>query len=227
MAVRDGQPQEPLEVVGIVRGVRDNLFERAASPHLYLPFPARARSWMNYHIRIAGGDAAAAAMLQTIRSEIRTFDERLPVLTLNTLRGFGERSIFLGVFRSAARIFSAFGLAALLLALVGIYGVNAYLVARRTREIGIRMALGATAADVVRLIVRDAAVVSAIGVGIGLGLAIALGSLLSSMLYEVSATDPLALLAAPLLLGGSALLASYIPARRATSVAPVAALRQE
>ncbi|MDO8835433.1 MAG: ABC transporter permease [Vicinamibacterales bacterium] len=227
LVVREGQREEPLEVVGVVRGVRDNLFERAASPHVYLPFPARTRSWMNYHIRTAGGDAAAAAMVQTIRREIRTVDERLPVLAVNTLQGFGERSLFLWIFRSAARIFSAFGLAALLLAVVGIYGVNAYLVARRTREIGIRMALGATAADVVRLIVRDAAVVAAIGVGIGLGLAVALGSLLSSMLYEVRATDPLALLAAPLLLGGSALLASYIPARRATRVAPVEALRQE
>jgi putative ABC transport system permease protein len=166
-------------------------------------------------------------MLQTVRREIRAFDERLPVLSLTTLGGFADRSVFLWVFRSAARIFTAFGLAALILALVGIYGVNAYVVARRTREIGIRMALGATARDVVRLILRDAAIVSLAGIGVGLGLAVALGTVVSSMLYEVSAADPLALTVAPLLLGASALLASYIPARRATRIAPVTALRHD
>jgi len=166
-------------------------------------------------------------MLQTMRREISAFDERLPVLALTTLRGFADRSVFLWVFRSAARVFTAFGLAALILALVGIYGVNAYVVARRTREIGIRMALGATSSDVVRLILRDAAIVALGGVVVGLGLAVALGTLLSSMLYEVSAADPLALVVAPLLLGAAALLASYIPARRATRIAPVTALRHD
>jgi putative ABC transport system permease protein len=131
------------------------------------------------------------------------------------------------VFQSAARIFTVFGLAALALALVGIYGVNSYVVTRRTREIGIRMALGATSRDVVRLILRDAAIVSVTGIVVGLGLAVALGTLLSSMLYGVGAADPLALVAAPLLLGASALLASYIPARRATRIAPVTALRHD
>ena len=182
---------------------------------------------MTYHIRLEGGEAAAAAVGETVRREIRGFDARLPVLSLTTLRTFADSSPFLWIYRSAARIFTAFGLAALLLALVGIYGVNAYTVARRTHEIGIRMTLGASAADVVRLIARDACVVSAIGVTVGLGLAIAFGSVISSMLYDVSATDPLALVLTPILLGGSAMLASYLPARRATRVAPVAALRQD
>jgi ABC-type antimicrobial peptide transport system permease subunit len=182
---------------------------------------------MNYHIRVAGGGSGSALMLQTVRREIRAFDERLPVLALTTLRGFADRSVFLWVFQSAARIFTVFGLAALALALVGIYGVNSYVVTRRTREIGIRMALGATSRDVVRLILRDAAIVSVTGIVVGLGLAVALGTLLSSMLYGVGAADPLALVAAPLLLGASALLASYIPARRATRIAPVTALRHD
>ncbi len=228
VALRDpGRYEEPLEVVGVVPGLRDSLFDRSATPHLYVPFALKTRGWMNYHIRVAGGGAESALMLQTVRREIRAFDERLPVLALTTLRGFADRSVFLWVFRSAARIFTAFGLAALALALVGIYGVNAYLVARRTREIGIRMALGATAADVVRLVLREASFVAVAGIGIGLGLAVALGSVLSSMLYEVSPADPLALTVAPLLLGASALLASYIPARRAARIAPVTALRHD
>ena len=182
---------------------------------------------MNYHIRLEGGEAAAAAMSETIRREIRGFDPRLPVLALKTLRTFADSSPFLWIYRSAARILTVFGLAALLLALVGIYGVNAYMVARRTREIGIRMTLGATAEDVMKLIARDAFVVSAVGVTAGLGLAIAFGFVVSSMFYDVNATDPQALLLAPILLVGSAMLASYIPARRATRVVPVEALRQD
>jgi len=228
VALREpGQYEEPLEIVGVVPGLRDSLFDRSPVPHLYVPFALKTRSWMNYHIRVAGGGSGAAAVLQTVRREIRAFDERLPVLSLTTLGGFADRSVFLWVFQSAARIFTAFGLAALVLALVGIYGVNAYVIARRTREIGIRMALGATTRDVVRLILRDAAIVSLAGVGVGLGLAVALGTVVSSMLYEVSAADPLALTVAPLLLGASALLASYIPARRATRIAPVTALRHD
>ncbi len=222
-----GRSGDALEVVGVVPGLRERLFDRGPSPHLYRPFALRAQSGMTYHIRLEGGEAAAAAVGETVRREIRGFDARLPVLSLTTLRTFADSSPFLWIYRSAARIFTAFGLAALLLALVGIYGVNAYTVARRTHEIGIRMTLGASAADVVRLIARDACVVSAIGVTVGLGLAIAFGSVISSMLYDVSATDPLALVLTPILLGGSAMLASYLPARRATRVAPVAALRQD
>ncbi|MDO8835000.1 MAG: ABC transporter permease, partial [Vicinamibacterales bacterium] len=222
-----GRGGDALEVVGVVPGLRERLFDRGPTPHLYRPFALRAQSGMTYHIRLEGGEAAAAAVGETVRREIRGFDPRLPVLSLTTLRTFADSSPFLWIYRSAAGIFTAFGLAALLLALVGIYGVNACTVARRTHEIGIRMTLGASAADVVRLIARDAFVVSAIGVTVGLGLAIALGSVISSMLYDVSATDPLALVLTPILLGGSAMLASYLPARRATRVAPVAALRQD
>ena len=222
-----GQYQAPVEIIGVVPGVRDDLFECSVTPHIYVPFSAKTRTWMNYHIRVAAGGPTEAGMLQTLRREIRAFDERLPVLAMTTLKSFGDRSVFLWVFRSAARVFTAFGLSALLLALVGIYGVNAYVVARRTREIGIRMALGATAGSVVWLMLRDTAIVSLAGIVVGLGLAIALGYGLSSMLYEVSATDPLALTIAPLLLAASALAASYVPTRRATRGSPVEALRHE
>ena len=223
----DGQPQELLEVVGVVPGVRHELFDRSPSPHLYVPFSARPRTWMHYHVRLAPGAPSDAVMLDLVRREVRAGDSRLPVLSANTLRSFMEGSIFLWLFRAGAKVFTSFGLAALVLALVGIYGVNAYMVLRRTREVGIRMALGATPRDVVRLILRDTAVVTAVGIGAGTLLAVAIGHSLGSMLYEVTAYDPVALVVAPLLLAGSALLASYIPARRATRVAMVAALRRD
>ena len=222
-----GRYEVPVEIIGVAPGLRDDLFERSVTPHVYVPFSAKTRTWMNYHIRVAAGGPGEAAMLQTIRREIRAFDERLPVLTMTTLKSFGERSVFLWVFRSAARVFTAFGLSALLLALVGIYGVNAYVVARRTREIGIRMALGATAGRVVRLMLRDTAIVALAGIAVGLGLAVALGYGLSSMLYEVSATDPLALTIAPLLLAASAVAAALVPTWRATRGSPLEALRHE
>src|SRR5512136_2450147 len=219
--------EAPVEIIGVAPGLRDDLFEPSVSPHIYVPFSARTQTWMNYHVRLAAGGPDESAMLETIRREVRAFDERLPVLTMTTLKSFGDRSIFLWVFRAAARVFTAFGLSALLLALVGIYGVNAYVVARRTREIGIRVALGATAGGVVRLMLRDTAVVALAGIAVGLGLSVALGYGLSSMLYEVSATDPLALTVEPLLLAAAAAAAALVPTWRATRESPVEALRRE
>jgi len=223
----NGQPQEALEVLGVVAGVRDDLFERAPSPHLYVPFSARPRAWMHYHVRLAPGAPAEPQMLDTIRREVGALDPRLPVLSVRSLRSFMRDSVFLWLFRSGARVFTGFGLAALVLALVGIYGVNAYMVLRRTREIGIRMALGAAPRDVVRLIVRETGLVTAAGVVFGTALAVGIGSLLGSMLYEVTAFDPITLVAAPALLAGAALAAAYVPARRASRVPVVTALRHE
>jgi ABC-type antimicrobial peptide transport system permease subunit len=124
-------------------------------------------------------------------------------------------------------LFSVFGGLALLLAIVGVYGVKSYSVARRTREIGIRMALGARREAVQWMIVREGAFMLAGGVAVGLLLAIATGKLLSGMLYEVGALDPVAFSTAPLLLGAATLIATWLPARRATRISPMAALRTE
>jgi ABC-type antimicrobial peptide transport system permease subunit len=182
---------------------------------------------MNYHVRVAPGGPAEAAAIGMLRREIAAIDPRLPVLSITTLGSFMRGSAFLWLFRAGAKVFTAFGLAALLLALVGIYGVNAYLVVRRTREIGIRVALGATPRNVIGLVVRDTVLVTAAGVLAGTALALAIGSLLQSMLYEVTAFDPVALLATPVLLAGCALAAAYVPARRAARTAVVLALRRE
>jgi putative ABC transport system permease protein len=124
-------------------------------------------------------------------------------------------------------MFTIFAAAALLLATIGLYGVMSYLVAQRQQEMGIRMALGATGGDVTRLVLRGAAQLVAVGLAIGLPLAIGLSQLLRGALYGVSATDPLTLVGIPLLLSAVALLASWMPARRATRVDPAMALRAD
>ncbi len=124
-------------------------------------------------------------------------------------------------------LFAIFGSVALFLAIVGVYGVRSYTVARRTREIGIRMALGATTADALKLVMREGLALTLAGVGLGLLLAVGTGKLLGSMLYEVSGTDPVVLIGAPLVLGTISLAACCLPARRAARVNPIVALRYE
>ena len=132
-----------------------------------------------------------------------------------------------GLFAPAPALFSIFGGLALGLAVVGLYGVKAYSVARRTREIGIRMALGAGPAAVLRLIMGEGAIMLLSGIALGFVLAAATGKILSGILYEVGALDPIAFTAAPLLLAIAALVATWLPARRAAALNPVEALRYE
>ena len=129
--------------------------------------------------------------------------------------------------RVAATMFSTFGALALLLATIGVYGLKAYDVSRRTREIGIRMALGASTTDVERMVLTEGARTTVIGLGIGLLLAAGVGKLLSGLLYRVSPFDPAILTAAVIALSTATLLACYLPARRATRVVPLEALRSE
>ena len=129
--------------------------------------------------------------------------------------------------RAAASVFTTFGALALFLAVIGLYGVKAYVVSRRTREIGIRMALGADRGNVLWLVLREGLVLTLAGLGIGLLLSVGTAQLLSSLLYEVSTLDPVVFILATLLLAASTLLASYVPARRATRVVPMVALREE
>jgi len=129
--------------------------------------------------------------------------------------------------RSGGRLFLGFGVLALLLAVVGLYGVKSYIVAQRTREIGIRMALGARPSDVMGMVLREGAFLSGVGVALGLPLAALLGYGVSSLLYGVKPLDPIVFLAAPLALAVAALIATWLPARRATRVTPLTALRAD
>ena len=137
------------------------------------------------------------------------------------------KSVGLWIVRLGAILFGIFGGIALLLAVVGVYGVKAYAVACRTREIGIRMALGAHRRDVFALIMRQGAMQTALAVVVGLLLSLGAGRVLSQILYEVSPNDPFALIASSVMLAAAALLACFLPARRATRVNPITALRTE
>ena len=166
-------------------------------------------------------------MLRTVRSEIRAIDSQLPIMSLKTLRGHVMESASLWLVRVGATIFTTFGALALFLAVVGVYGVKAYTVAQRTREIGVRKALGATSGETVRLLVRESLLLTGVGLGLGLLLAAGVARLLTSLLYEVSALDPLTFIGAPMILAAASLLATYLPARRAASIAPITALRHD
>lgn len=228
--VTDGPTEAPgpMEVVGVVPGLRHDMFDRAPVAHLYVPFGRNYRSGMHLHIRTsASGRAAEAAMLRTVRQEVRRVDEHLPILALKTMVDFRDTSFFYWVVRAGANLFSVFGGVALFLAVVGLYAVKAYVVARRTREIGIRMALGSTPGDVLQLILKEGLGLTVVGLGVGFLLALGIGRLVGSLLYEVNPFDPLVFALAPLLLALAALAACYLPALRATKVPPIVALRTE
>lgn len=216
---------EPMTIVGIVPGIRDELFEREPAAHLYVPASIRHRGTMHLHVRTAGGPERE--VLTAIRRELRAVDDRLPVVELRTMREFHDRGLLLWVIRAAGRTLSGLGGLALLLAVIGVYGVKSYVVSQRTREIGIRLALGASPSDIVWMLLRDGARMTLVGVAIGFPLALVLGRLLSVAIVEISPFDPIVLTLAPLVLSAAAALATYLPARRGMQVSPLEALRTE
>jgi putative ABC transport system permease protein len=217
-----------MEVVGVVPGLRHELFDKAPVAHVYVPFGRQFRSGMNVHLRVASSaPGAEAKILQVVRQEIRAVDERLPVLGLQTMAHFRDTSVLYWVVKAGAWLFAVFGLVAVFLAVVGLYAVKAYVVARRTREIGIRIALGSTPRGVLWLVLKEGLALTAVGLVVGFWIAAGIGMLVGSMLYDVSAFDPVVFVVAPLLLATASLAACYLPARRATRIQPTVALRTE
>ena len=223
---REAEPSEPFTVVGIVTEMKQDLFDMEPKPHLFVPTGAVFRAFMTLHVRTADS-APDAAMLATIRRELLNVDPHLPIISARTMEMQRYRSITEWSIRAAATLFSTFGVLALLLATIGVYGLKAYDVSRRTREIGIRMALGATAGDVKRLIIHEGLRTTAAGVVLGVVLAAGIGKLASGLLYKVSPVDPVVLATAAVVLSAAILLACYVPARRATCIVPLDALRSE
>ena len=217
---------EAMEIVGIAAPIRDELFDREPGPAVYEPWGRHYRGNMFVHAHVAQA-GTEGDLLQAIRRDIRAYDPKLPLVQATTMTAFHDRSIELWAVRSGGRLFLSFGLLALLLAVVGLYGVKSYIVSQRTREIGIRMALGARPGDVMAMVLKDGARLCAVGVALGLPLAALVGFGVSRMLYEVKPLDPVVFLAAPLSLALAALVATWLPARRATRVTPLTALRMD
>jgi putative ABC transport system permease protein len=215
----------PLEIVGVVAGVREDLTSHAPVLHLYVPTPLFSTGNMHLLVRTHGG--SDGEMLTALRREIRRVDDKMPVTELTTMRDDHAQNGTLWLMRTAANTLSALGALALVLAAVGLYGVKAFNVAQRTREIGVRLALGARPREIAIMLLRDDVKVTLLGVALGLPMAVALGHLFSSAMFQLDVYDPLILVAAPLVLIACAALATYLPARRAMRVSPLTALRHE
>jgi predicted permease len=221
--VRLGGADGPeVEVVGVVEDAAHQSPTEARRPYLFLPLRQNGAGAMTLVIHVRG---SAEALLPAVREEIRALDPALPTYGGVTL----ERSLrnALSPQETAALLAGLLGALALALALVGLYGVVAYGVARRTRELGIRIALGASPREVLRAVLRGAGRTTLAGVALGLVGALLVGRVMGSLLFGVSPSDPLVFLAVPVLLSAVALLASLLPARRATRVDPLVALRAE
>jgi predicted permease len=223
---REGEGSRPYTVVGVVSDMRHDLFDQAGRLHVFVPVGSLFRAMLTIHARTTPG-ASETAILGTIRRELQALDPRLPILSARTMAEHRYRSLTEWSVRAAATMFATLGGLALLLATIGVYGLKAYDVSRRTREIGIRIALGATGGHVARLLLGEGARTTIAGLLIGVLLAAGIGKLASGLLYQVSPFDPVVLTLASLVLAAAALAACYVPARRATRVAPLEALRTE
>jgi ABC-type antimicrobial peptide transport system permease subunit len=181
---------------------------------------------MTLHVRVLPS-ADTASIMDSVRRTLREIDPEIPLVDMKPMKLLHSEGMGVRITKIGAMLFGAFGAVALLLSFLGVYGLKAYTVARRTREIGIRMALGATARDVVRMIVGEGARMAAVGLAIGLALAIAVGKLAGKFLFGITGNDPITFILIPLALAAVALFACWLPARRATRVNPMTALRCE
>jgi putative ABC transport system permease protein len=210
------------EIVGVVEDVRYFGRDDDLRGLVYVPHAQNAWRTMMLTVRTYGDPASATS---AIRAQIAAADKDLAVANLETMTTILNRSV--APRRASMLLLVAFGSIAALLAVIGIYGVLSYSVAQRAQEIGVRIALGARSSDVLRLVIAQGMRLTIAGVAIGLGAAFALTRLMASLLFSTSATDPLTFAAIALLLTLVALLACYLPARRATRVDPMVALRYE
>jgi predicted permease len=210
------------EIVGVVPDGKYNSLGETPKPAVFTPL---FRDYEANVTLVARTRADPRATLKAIEAEIKKLDPELPIYSAKTLTEHMGASLFPA--RMAAMALGSFGVLALVLAAVGIYGVMSHVVAGRTREIGLRMALGAQLSDVQKLILRQGMWLAAIGAVIGLAFALGGARLLTSFLYGVSASDPVTFASIALLLLGIALLACWLPARRASRVDPMIALRAE
>jgi putative ABC transport system permease protein len=229
----DYVPDEPLrEIVGVAGDIRMNRQQRQLGPTVYVPHLQQTPRWMGagygaragmfFVLRTAGKPLSLSTAVRQALAEV---DHNKPVANMRTVEDYLDQQV--QYVRLYVLLLSIFGAIAAGLAAIGIYGVMSYSVAERTREIGIRMALGADATDVLRLVLLQALLLLSIGLALGLAGSFALTRYLKSALYEVTATDPATYIAVSLLLATVAVMAAMVPTRRAISVNPTVALRHE
>ncbi len=224
----DEKASEPMEIIGVVSAHWHKVFSEGPPSRLFLPLARRSPQHVFLHLRGKVTNAVESGVLsEQIRKELHTLDPRIPLVQLVPFTAIMNGNIELWSMRFVSALFGTFGIIALLLAVIGVYGVKAFAVARRTREIGIRMALGSQPRQIFAIFIRQGAVQIVIGLGVGILLSLATGCLLASMLLRVSPNDLVVLTAAAFPLAIAALLACWIPARRAAKIDPMEALRYE
>ncbi len=213
---------EGAEIVGVVGDVKYGGLDVTAPPEVYLPHTQHPVAEITIAVRTAGDPIT---LVPTARAALKSMDRELPISAVRLLADVVSRSI--AERRFVMLLLACFAAVAVALAVIGVYGVLAYLVSQRTQEIGVRLAIGATPRDVVRLIVREGVALAGVGLLVGCLGALAAARVLSTMLFGIGAGDPLTFAAVVVVLTAAALCASYLPARRAARVDPMQALRAE
>lgn len=217
----EGDP-EHWEIVGIVGDVHHSSLTKPASPEIYLPFQQNSWNWGHFFVRTT---VEPATLAQSFREQIRVSDKSIPLTNVKPLTEAISETVAQPRFYTF--LFAIFGAVGLALTVTGVYGLISYTVAQRTHEIGIRLALGATRQNVVRMVLKRGIALTVTGLVIGLVISIGVARVLVSLLFEVAPNDLVTFWLASLVLLGAAILASYLPARRATKVDPLVALRYE
>jgi ABC-type antimicrobial peptide transport system permease subunit len=213
-----------LEIVGVARDAQDHDLRQAPVRRFYVSYlqPIDGITTANFEVRAAG---SMGSLFGPIRSEVERFDPKLQILSLKTAQALVDDSIVTE--RLIAKLSTFFGALAVLLAAIGLYGVMSYTVARRTTEIGVRMALGARRSDVASMVLGDILRLVAIGSVVGAVIAVVLARFVESLVFGLEPHDPATIVASAVILAGIGLVAGYLPARRAARIDPIVALRAE
>jgi len=220
-----GDPKNWITIVGVAGDIKHFGLDELEEPALYTPYPQSGVAWKRWMNLVVRSEGDPAALAQAVKSRVWRIDGQIPVTKARTMIEVMGASVEARRFNML--LLGVFAAVAMALAAVGIYGVMSFAVTQRTREIGLRIALGARPRDVIRMVVGRGMLLTSIGAASGLALSLALTRLMSGMLFGVGAKDPLTFASVSLLLAGVALLACYIPARRAAKVDPMVALRCE